>query len=193
MHGDEERGSVPLASKDSNYPGQHRVKSGHTSLCARWIDSVLRIVTLLGTVAAFVIILKSRQNYVHASGRSIYRPAKWQYVDAFKFFLVTNIAVAAYSLLLALLTYFNKHGSLFLFFLDFIAASALMSAASAATAIAYIGYRGNDHLDWGERCQASAYRPFCRKIAGSLLASYIAWVALALSTLLVANRLRHRR
>lgn len=69
--------------------------------------------------------------------------------------------------------------------------NALMSAAASATEVAYIGYRGQSSASWAKACPAVG--SFCRRVAGALVASYIAWIFLALSTLLAVTAIHNTR
>lgn len=70
-----------------------------------------------------------------------------------------------------------------------LAASALMSAASAALAVAMIARNGQSHAGWNTFCNYVSR--FCDYAQGAIIASFIGFGFLALSTLLAASALRH--
>ncbi|CAK9237936.1 unnamed protein product [Sphagnum troendelagicum] len=60
-----------------------------------------------------------------------------------------------------------------------------MSAAAAATTVLYIAYRGENAASWTPACNRAGR--FCRRAVGAVIASYVAWLLLALSTILAVS------
>jgi len=164
------------------------------------INFILRVLTALATGAAIITLLKSNQT-VRVGPTSL--RARWNDFGAFKWFLLANAIVCAYAILAALASLLGicmPRGPLstrpvqwLTFLVDFLLANALMSAAAAATTLAWIGYHGEKAANWGSQC--GVVHSFCRRIAGALIASFVGWVFLALSTLVTVSaihRLRRR-
>lgn len=164
------------------------------------LDFLLRVLTALATAAAIVTLLKSNQTVRGTGGRLTAR-ARWNDFGSFKWFLLANAIVCAYSILAALASLLGvctRRGPLSLrpiawltFLVDFLLASALMSAVASATTIAWIGYKGQSNAGWQSQC--GLVRTFCHRVLGALIASYAGWVFLALSTLVAASALHTLR
>jgi uncharacterized protein (TIGR01569 family) len=165
------------------------------------LNFILRVLTALATAAALITLLKANQT-VTVGGSTV--RARWNDFGAFKWFLLANAIVCAYSILAAiaaLLGVCTPRGPFSVspvawltFLVDFLLASALMSAAASATTLAWIGYKGQSTAGWASTC--GVVHGFCRRVGGALIASYIGWVFLALSTILAAmaiHRLQRRR
>jgi len=167
------------------------------------VDFILRVLTALATGAAIVTILKSNQTVRNGGGTVVAR-ARWNDVAGFKWFLLANAIVCTYAILAAiasLLGVCTRKGPLSItplawatFLADFLLANALMSAAAVATTIAWIGSKGELNGLWEAQC--GIVKGFCHRIGGALIATYAAWVFLALSTIVAASalhKLRRRR
>lgn len=164
------------------------------------LDFLLRVLTALATGAAIATILKSNQS-VHSATGALTARARWKDFGSFKWFLLANAIVCAYSILAALASLIGvctRRGPLSLtpitwltFLADFLLTNALMSAAASATTIAWIGYKGQNNARWYSQC--GVVRSFCHRVAGALIASYVGWVFLALSTLVAASALHTLR
>jgi uncharacterized protein (TIGR01569 family) len=163
-------------------------------------DFLLRVLTALASTAAIVTILKSNQSVYGVNGRLVAR-ARWNDFAGFKWFLLANAVVCAYAILAAiasLLGVCTRRGPLSItpiawltFLVDFLLTNALMSAAAVATTLAWIGYKGQSNAGWESSC--GVVRGFCHRIGGALIASYAAWVFLALSTIVAASALHKLR
>lgn len=176
-------GLAPRAYDDAPQKG-HRVH--------HCLNFIVRLLTAMASAAALTTMVKSNQG-----------PARWRDFWAFKWFIIANAIVLTYSTLAALaslLGEWTRRGPLsstplawLTFLVDFLLANALMSAASTATAISWVGRKGQPNAGWEAQCVAVG--GFCRRVLGALIASYIGWVLLALSTILAAtaiHRLRRR-
>lgn len=162
------------------------------------LNFILRVLTALASAAAIVVIVKSNQT-VSLGGRTL--RARWKDFAAFRWFLLANAIICAYSVLAAIASLIGMcipWGPLSVnplawltFLVDFLLVNALMSAAASATEVAYIGYRGQSSASWAKACPAVG--SFCRRVAGALVASYIAWIFLALSTLLAVTAIHNTR
>lgn len=160
------------------------------------LNFILRLLTAMATAAALTTIYKSNQTVGGAR-------ARWNDFAAFKFFLLANAVVLTYATLAALaslLGLFTRRGPLsstplawLTFLMDFLLVNALMAAAASATTIAWVGRRGQLNAGWSAQC--GVVGGFCRRVLGALIACYIGWLLLALSTILAAaaiHRLRRR-
>jgi uncharacterized protein (TIGR01569 family) len=172
----------------------HRHRSFHA--CANFF---FRLLTAGATAAAVIVMLKANQRRDTPYG---YFHARWEDYPAYKWFIIANAVVFVYAVLgaiVALLSVFARRGPLsyaatawMTLVLDFLAASALISAASAALAVDLIARKGQSI--WGTWCNYTSR--FCDYAQGAIIASFIGFYFLALSTLLAASALRylaHRR
>lgn len=160
------------------------------------LDFILRVLTAMATAAAIVTLLFSFQTI-----RGV--RVRWIDFGAFKYLLVANAVVCAYTILAALASLIGvctRRGPLsstpiawLTFLVDLLLANALMAAAAASTTLAWIGNRGESAARWAPNC--GAFHRFCTRIGGSLITTYIAWIFLILSTILAAialHKLRRR-
>jgi len=164
------------------------------------VDFLLRVLTALATGAAIATLLKSNQTVRGPNGVTAAR-ARWNDFGSFKWFLLANAVVCAYSILAALASLLGvctRRGPLsstpvawLTFLVDFLLVNALMSAAASATTIAWIGYKGQSNAQWKAQC--GVVRTFCHRVGGALIASYAGWVFLALSTVVAASALHTLR
>ncbi|KDP28089.1 hypothetical protein JCGZ_13860 [Jatropha curcas] len=121
--------------------------------------------------------------------------AKWQYVSAFVYLLVSNTIACSYaagSLIYTMVAARSKKmdngtGTLVIIILDMAITGLLLSANGAAIGIAVIGRFGNSHLNWKKVCHV--YSDFCHQLTAaaalSLLAAFVFFglVAVAVSNL----------
>ncbi|CAM6051607.1 unnamed protein product [Sphagnum compactum] len=161
-----------------------------------FLNFILRTLTALGTAAAIVAMLLSTE---HTTYRGVRVSAKWRSFQAFKWFIVANAIVFVYSVLGALVSLFSicaRRGPLsysptawLTFLFDFLLANALVSAASAALAIGWVGKHGVKAALWTGVCDE--VNSFCKRIEGAIIASFIAWLFLALSAAVAVSSLHN--
>ncbi|KAK9201778.1 hypothetical protein WN944_016985 [Citrus x changshan-huyou] len=101
--------------------------------------------------------------------------AKWQFMSAFVYFLVSNAIASSYAALsLAFtlaITRFHNNAALGLIMLDLITMGLLFSANGAAMAIGMIGLKGNSHVHWNKVC--NVFGGFCRNFTAALVLSML--------------------
>ncbi|KAG0592683.1 hypothetical protein M758_1G264800 [Ceratodon purpureus] len=176
--------------------GHHRHHAYHSCL-----NLVLRLLTAGATAAAVVVMLLATQTHGTPYG---YFRGRWRDYPAYKWFIIANSVVFVYAILAAVVAFCSlilrrgplsySGGAWITFLVDFIAASALMSAASAALAVAMIARNGQNNTGWNTFCNYVSR--FCDYAQGAIIASFIGFGFLALSTLLAASalhRLAYRR
>ncbi|KAH8937284.1 hypothetical protein BDL97_16G020300 [Sphagnum fallax] len=175
------------------YDGRVRHRPKHN-----FLNFILRTLTALGTAAAIVTMLLSNE---HTTYRGVRLSSKWRSFQAFKWFIVANAVVFVYSVLGALVSLFSicaRRGPLsysptawLTFLFDFLLANALVSAASAALAIGWVGKHGVSAppLQWTAVCDE--VHKFCNRIEGAIIASFIAWLFLALSAAVAVSSLHN--
>ncbi|PIA44636.1 hypothetical protein AQUCO_01700316v1 [Aquilegia coerulea] len=101
--------------------------------------------------------------------------AKWQYMQAFVFFMVINIIACVYAAISLVLSIASGAGSkglfLMLIILDLVMAALMFSANGAAAAVGMIGLHGNSHVRWNKVCDV--FGSNCRHVVASVVVSTI--------------------
>ncbi|XVF38644.1 hypothetical protein REPUB_Repub20aG0120100 [Reevesia pubescens] len=152
--------------------------SVNVSVC----DLILRVLALLLTLAAAIILGVDRQTKVVPIQITPTLPpvdvaaqAKWHYLSAFVYSMVANIIATSYaaiSLLIALGTRNAKTGlAQMITVFDVVIVGLLFSANGAALAIGLMGYKGNKHVQWNEVC--NVFDKFCDQAAISIVLSLV--------------------
>ncbi|KAL6968435.1 hypothetical protein U1Q18_034238 [Sarracenia purpurea var. burkii] len=150
-------------------------------------DLVLRLLGLAFTLVAAVVGGVNKETQLVAVTMLETLPplripvtAKWYYMSAFVYFVVSNAIACSYaaaSLLLSMMSTTTHNGIiiLLLLILDLVTVALLFSANGAATAVGVLGLNGNSHLNWNKVCYM--FETFChRSIAAmvmSMLGSFI--------------------
>ncbi|XP_041016755.1 CASP-like protein 1E1 [Juglans microcarpa x Juglans regia] len=149
----------------------------------RIYDVLLRFLGLAFTFVAAVLVGVTRETKIIPITISQGVPvlhipltAKWQYMSAFVFFLVTNSVACAYaagSLVYSVAARSFKHmnAALALSILDLIMMALLYSANGAAAAIGLVGRDGNSHVQWRKICDV--FDGYCHHLAAALVLSLI--------------------
>ncbi|KAH7573623.1 hypothetical protein ACOSP7_007401 [Xanthoceras sorbifolium] len=165
------------------------------------LDMVLRVLALVLTLVAAIVLGMDKQTKVVpikllASLPPVNVPvsARWHYLSAFKYHVVTNAIACAYAAvsLLLLVVARNKGGKsgvvvMMIIVLDLAMVALLFSSNGAAGAIGIIGYQGNSHLQWNKVC--NVFGKFCDRVAVSIVSSLFAALAFFLLVSFAALRL----
>ncbi|XWS08642.1 hypothetical protein CRYUN_Cryun40dG0019200 [Craigia yunnanensis] len=161
-------------------------------------DLVLRVLALLLTFAAAIVLGVGKQTKIVSiqiiptlPPVDLAAQAKWHYLSAFVYVMVSNIIACSYAVIstLVLLGTRNRKMGLaqIIIVLDVVIVGLLFSANGAALAVGVVGYKGNSHLRWNKVC--NVFDKFCDQIAISIVLSllgslaFIALVALAVFTI----------
>ncbi|KAK7264588.1 hypothetical protein RJT34_32197 [Clitoria ternatea] len=120
--------------------------------------------------------------------------AKWNYMSAVLYFLVTNAVACTYAALSLLLALVNrgkcKRLGTLINVLDAFMVALLFSGNGAAAAVGVIGYQGNSHVKWKKVC--NVFEKFCDQMAASIVVSLVASLAFLILVLVHAIGI-HRR
>ncbi|XP_057475402.1 CASP-like protein 1E1 [Actinidia eriantha] len=112
--------------------------------------------------------------------------AKWHYLSAFVYFVVTNTIACTYaalSLVVILATRGGKKGlALTITILDLVMVALLFSGEGAAAAVGIIGYKGYSHVRWNKVC--NVFEEFCHQGAAAVVLSLLGSVAFFLLVVL---------
>uniref|UniRef100_A0A2N9EC24 CASP-like protein n=1 Tax=Fagus sylvatica TaxID=28930 RepID=A0A2N9EC24_FAGSY len=121
--------------------------------------------------------------------------AKWQYMSAFVYFLVSNAIACSYaagSLAYSLAARSFKHDvELVLSILDLVIMALLFSANGAAAAIGIIGRDGNSHTQWRKVCDI--FDGYCHHMTSALVLSLIGSFAFLLLVFFAVLGLHKKR
>ncbi|KAI3890249.1 hypothetical protein MKX03_021253 [Papaver bracteatum] len=164
-------------------------------------DYVLRFLAFATTLVAVIVMAVGKQTKTvpvtllpNLPPINVEAHAKWQYMSAFVFFMVINIAACVYSALTLILAIANRFGSkgldLAVILLDLIILSLLFAANGAAAAVGVLGYHGNTHTQWKKVC--NVFDSYCHHAAASIILSLVAALMFVLLLALAASRLHKR-
>ncbi|XP_057771972.1 CASP-like protein 1E2 [Salvia miltiorrhiza] len=152
----------------------------------RGCDVVLRFLALaLGFAAAVVFGVNKETEMVAVTLVASLPPvnipatAKWNYLSAFKYFVVANAIACGYAAISLVLTLANRNGrkgiTTLVIILDLVMVALLFSALGAAGAIGLMAKQGNSHVQWNKVCDL--FDKFCERGAASIGLSGAAAVA----------------
>ncbi|KAA8543154.1 hypothetical protein F0562_021351 [Nyssa sinensis] len=163
----------------------------------RSYDLVLRILGLAFTLVAAVVAGVNKETKIISitmaeslAPLQIPFTAKWHYLSAFVYFVVSNSIAclhAAASLALLMVNGMSRNDTtaLALHILDLMMVALLFSANGAAIAVGVIGIHGNSHANWNKVC--NVVKNYCRhstaSIAMSMLGSFAFLWLVVLATL----------
>ncbi|XP_074309168.1 CASP-like protein 1F2 [Silene latifolia] len=152
---------------------------------------LIRSVTSLLALAATLVMVKSGQS---TTVFGIVFQAKYSYSSAFRFFVGTNIAVCAFSVIsvIAICAFYspksNSISNFSLFLYDLIAMIFSMAGCAAATSIGYVGKYGQEQIGWTKICDDVT--KFCNLVMLSIAFSYLAFICL-FALVIIAFRHAH--
>ncbi|KAK9281794.1 hypothetical protein L1049_004700 [Liquidambar formosana] len=138
------------------------VKAVATTRRVRYSDFLLRVVGVALTLVAAVLVVLGKETeivpiIITDSLPPLKLPvtARWQYVSAFVYYVVSNAIACSYaalSLVLSMVAGGNKNGKavLVLIILGLLIMGLLFSSTGAAAAVGVIGRYGNSQLELGK-------------------------------------------
>ncbi|XVF62658.1 hypothetical protein PTKIN_Ptkin09bG0026000 [Pterospermum kingtungense] len=159
---------------------------------------VLRVLALLLTLAAAIVLGVDKQTKIVSvqitptlPPVNIAAQAKWHYLSAFVYSMVSNIIACSYAAISMLIVLGTRNGKMGLahtiIILDLLMVGLLFSSNGAALAIGLMGYKGNSHVRWNKVC--NVFDKFCNQVAVSIVLSmvgslaFMALIALSVFTL----------
>ncbi|XP_059648185.1 CASP-like protein 1E2 [Cornus florida] len=165
------------------------------------LEFVLRLLAFAFTLVAAIVLGVDRQTKVvpiqvvpTLPPLSVPVTAKWNYLSAFVYLVVTNAITCSYaalSLVLTLTKMDRKKGfSLMIIILDLVMLVLLFPSIGAATAIGVIGYQGNSHVRWNKVCDV--FDKFCHQGAAAIAMSLLGSLAYLLLVMLAAFKLHKK-
>ncbi|KAJ4823082.1 hypothetical protein Tsubulata_009611 [Turnera subulata] len=114
--------------------------------------------------------------------------AKWHYLSAFVYFVVTNAIACSYAALSMLLSLSGKKGFVpIIMIIDLLMVALLFSSNGASTAIGVMGYEGNSHVRWNKVCDV--FDKFCNQTAVAVALSLLGSTVFLLLVVLAALHL----
>ncbi|XP_027353233.1 CASP-like protein 1E1 [Abrus precatorius] len=141
-------------------------------------DVLLRFLALSLTLVATIIVgVDKETKIISYAGMQFTATAKWQYMSAIVFFLVSNGIACSYAgVSLVMRVIGGKSGKsnvavLVQSFLDLVIMALLFSANGAAIAVGVIGQKGNSHVQWMKVC--NVFDAYCRHVTAALVLSLI--------------------
>ncbi|KAF8401539.1 hypothetical protein HHK36_012481 [Tetracentron sinense] len=164
-------------------------------------DFLLRLLALALTLVAAIVLGVAKETQTVAltvvptlPPLNVPVTAKWQYMSAFVYFVVTNAIACAYATLSLVLSIANRGGksglALMLIILDLVMVALLFSGNGAAAAVGVLGYRGNSHVRWNKVC--NIFGVYCRHIAASIVLSLLGSLVFFLLVVLSALNLHKK-
>ncbi|KAJ9700107.1 hypothetical protein PVL29_005777 [Vitis rotundifolia] len=167
----------------------------------RPFDLVLRVVALALTLVAAVLLGVDKQTKVvplqllpTLPPMDVPVTAKWRYLSAFVYFVVSNAIACSYAALSLLLSVGNRKGNkglgLAITVMDLVMVALLFSSNGAAGGIGLMGYEGNSRVRWGKVCDV--FGKFCDQVAVALGLSLFGGLAFFLLVVMAAFALNKR-
>ncbi|KAI9182563.1 hypothetical protein LWI28_026638 [Acer negundo] len=167
-------------------------------------DTMLRILGLLVTLVAAVLVGVDKETEVLSvtvinTLPPLHVPvtAKWQYLSALVYFMVSNTiaclyaaASLAYSITFLARKFENNTAILVRTILDLIILGLLSSATGAGTAVGVLGLEGNSHVLWKKVC--NLFSGFCREFAAALVLSLLGSLVFLLLVVVAVFNLHKR-
>nr|XP_043627465.1 CASP-like protein 1 [Erigeron canadensis] len=169
-------------------PSQYKASSGADGARNHGVvDTALRAVLFITSVAAVVVMLTSKQTKMVqiSPGISIPWDANWKHSSIYKYFVVALSISTLYSIITGYLSFLaQKRGGystklqLYLVILDTLQAASVSAAFGAGQALAYLGLKGSHQSGWKKIC--NKYWSFCHHVQISMILSGMASIALIL-------------
>ncbi|TXG63513.1 hypothetical protein EZV62_010507 [Acer yangbiense] len=170
----------------------------------RCSDMMLRILGLLVTLVAAVLVGVDKETKVLSvtvikTLPPLHVPvtAKWQYLSAIVYFMVSNTiaysyaaASLAYSITFLTGKFKNNTAILVRTILDLIILGLLSSATGAGMAVGVLGREGNSHVLWNKVC--NLFGGFCREFAAALILSLVGSLVFLLLVVVAVFNLHKR-
>ncbi|XP_056172281.1 CASP-like protein 1E1 [Syzygium oleosum] len=156
--------------------GDVKVAEHPPKAAVRCPDLLLRALALALTLAVAIMVGVDKESktvsVVISQSLTLHVPAtaKWQYMSAFVYFLVSNIVACSYAA--ASLVYITVAGatrsakaSLAINVLDTVMMGLLLSASGASAAIGVIAQYGNSHVQWNKVCHM--FDSYCHQMVAA--------------------------
>ncbi|KAK3193989.1 hypothetical protein Dsin_025299 [Dipteronia sinensis] len=177
------------------------VESSTSKRVMRCSDMMLRILGLLVTLVAAVLVGVDKETKVLSvtvikTLPPLHVPvtAKWQYLSALVYFVVSNTIACSYAA--ASLAYSikflarNNTAILVRTILDLIILGLLSSATGAGIAVGVLGREGNSHVMWNKVC--NLFGGFCREFEAALVLSLVGSLVFLLLVVVAVFNLHKR-
>ncbi|KAK6937438.1 Casparian strip membrane protein domain [Dillenia turbinata] len=186
-----------------NNTGVKKENNSETTKRGRSIEFIFRILAMALTLVAAILAGTNKETQMVPFTVSQTLPplniavtAKWHYMSAFVFYVVSNAVAcscAAISLLFSILSPKGESAmTLMIIILDVVIMGLLFSANGAAASIGVIGLKGNSHVQWRKVC--NDFHKFCNIMlvsgALSLLGSCVFLLLVVLSILNIYKKSR---
>ncbi|OIV95392.1 hypothetical protein TanjilG_06261 [Lupinus angustifolius] len=154
------------------------VKVVERSTRVRPYEVLLRFLGLSLTLVATIIVgIDKETKRISYAEMHFEVTAKWEYMSAIVFFLVSNAIACSYaaaSLVITVMPKSNINNNVTLLVItlvDLVIMALLFSANGAASAVGEIGQHGNSHVQWFKVC--NVFDAYCRHMTVALVLSII--------------------
>ncbi|CAJ2632095.1 unnamed protein product [Trifolium pratense] len=140
-------------------------------------DVLLRVLAFLLTLTATIIVGVDKETKIISYSELQFKvTAKWEYMSAIVFFLVSNAIGCSYAAICMVISTIaringNKTTLLIITVLDLIIMALLFSANGAGAAVGVLGQKGNSHVQWMKVC--NIFDAYCRHTTVALVLSII--------------------
>ncbi|KAK6940914.1 Casparian strip membrane protein domain [Dillenia turbinata] len=186
-----------------NNTGVKKDNNSEKTKRGRSIDFILRILSMALTLVAAILAGTNKETQVVPFTISQTLPplnipvtAKWHYLSAFVFYVVSNAVACSYAAISLLFSILSPEGesalTLTIIILDVVIMGLLFSADGAVASIGVISLKGNSHVQWGKVC--NVFHKFCNNMlvsgALSFLGSCVFLLLIVLSILNIHKKSR---
>ncbi|CAK8544268.1 unnamed protein product [Lathyrus sativus] len=140
-------------------------------------DLLLRVLCFLLTLTVTIIVAVDKETKAISYASFQFKAtAKWEYMSASVFFLVTNAIGCSYAATTMVISTIarssgNKNLLLMITILDLVISALHFSANGAAAAVGVLGQKGNSHVQWMKVC--NVFDAYCRHMTAALVLSII--------------------
>ncbi|KAL2345375.1 hypothetical protein Fmac_006660 [Flemingia macrophylla] len=160
-------------------------------------DVLLRCIALSLTLVATIIVAVDHETKIISYAEMHFKAtAKWEYMSAIVFFLVSNAIACSYAAISLVMTAMARSNGkddvavLVLTALDLVIMALLFSANGAASAVGLIARKGNSHVEWTKVC--NVFDAYCRYITAALVLSIVGSATFLLLVLHSVLKLHYR-
>ncbi|KAI4349608.1 hypothetical protein L6164_010174 [Bauhinia variegata] len=177
-----------------------KVMERPTRVRVRPYDEMLRFLGLALTLAATVIVGVDKETHTIPliAGMQFRATAKWEYMSAFVYHLVSNAIACSYAAVSLVVSAKgrsrrgNRIPSLVLLLttVDLVIMALLFSANGAAAAVGVIGKNGNSHVQWMKVCDV--FDAYCRHMTTAIVLSLLGSTVFLLLVLLSIFKLHSK-
>ncbi|KAK7378938.1 hypothetical protein VNO80_04387 [Phaseolus coccineus] len=184
----------------TNVDGVHSdVKVVESPTKERPYDLLLRFLGLsLTLVATIVVAVDNETKLISYAEMQFKATAKWEYLSAMVFFVVSNAIACSYAAASLVITVMARNSGtrksdvthLVVTALDLALMALLFSANGAACAVGVIAEKGNTHVQWMKVCDV--FDAYCRHITAALVLSIIGSTVFLLLVLHSVLKLHYR-